>query len=78
MPWYSGQDECMENTAVRRIISAERLQGSVLIMFDDGKYAVYSASLLYAQLNQAEQVELDPEDVAAIVLEATRKFRSAL
>lgn len=68
----------MESSIARRVISAERLQGSVLIMFDDGKYAVYSASLLYAHLGQAEQVDLDPEDVADILLEARRTFKNGL
>ena len=67
----------MESSLARRVISAERLQGSVLIMFDDGQSAVYSASLLYAHLGQAEQVDLDPEDVDRLLAEAAREAKGA-
>ncbi len=39
------------------LLAAERLNGGVIITFDDGKCAVYSASLLYATLDQAIVVE---------------------
>ena len=57
----------METPVGRRFVSAERLQGNVLITFDDGKYVVYSASRLPAHLGPGEQVDLDPEDVTEVV-----------
>jgi len=46
-----------------RIISADRLYGAVIITFDDGRCAVYSASLLDAIFPQAQDVtELGIED----------------
>jgi hypothetical protein len=46
----------MEPTPVPRVVYAERLNGGVIITFDDGKCAVYSASLLHVILPQAEEV----------------------
>jgi hypothetical protein len=43
-----------------RIVYAERLGGGVIIAFEDGKSAVYSASLLESIFSQAE--ELGPDD----------------
>jgi hypothetical protein len=40
-----------------RIISVDRLSGSVVITFADGKSALYSASLLHGTLLQAEELE---------------------
>jgi hypothetical protein len=39
-----------------RVLSADRASGGVIITFDDGKCAVYSASLLHATLGQAELI----------------------
>ena len=51
------------DTSIPRILYADRLNGGVIITFDDGKCAVYSAALLHATLPQAEQVfEPDPEE----------------
>jgi hypothetical protein len=42
--------------------SADRMDQSLIITFSDGKSAVYSASLLYAMLPQAERLDkLGPE-----------------
>lgn len=46
-----------------RILTADRLDGSFLIAFDDGYCALYSAALLVAMRPEAEQVsETDLED----------------
>lgn len=48
-----------------RIIYAERLGGGVIITFDDGKCAVYSALLLHDTFSRAEEIgEPNPEDEA--------------
>jgi hypothetical protein len=47
----------MEPTAAPRVIYAERLNGGVIITFDDGKCALYSASLLHVTFSQAEEVK---------------------
>ncbi|WP_263383984.1 hypothetical protein [Granulicella arctica] len=52
----------MNNQSIPRLIAAERLNGGVIIAFDDGKCAVYSASLLYTTLGQAEIVSTELED----------------
>ncbi len=49
----------MEAHSEPRILSADRLDNSVLIAFDDGRCAVYSAALLYATLSQADEVSAD-------------------
>lgn len=46
----------MEKAGSPRVISAERNAGSVIIAFDDGKCAVYSADLLLSIFNHAEAV----------------------
>jgi hypothetical protein len=40
----------------RRIVSAERSRHGVMIVFDDGKSALFPAELLYAALSQVEGV----------------------
>jgi hypothetical protein len=40
-----------------RVISADRLSKGIVITFDDGKSALYSASLLRRTLPQAEQLD---------------------
>jgi hypothetical protein len=47
----------MENSSQPRIIYAERWGDGVIITFDDGKSAIYSAALLYATFSQAKLVE---------------------
>ncbi|WP_263385623.1 hypothetical protein [Granulicella arctica] len=51
----------METPSAPRIVSAERLNGGVIIAFEDGKCAVYSAALLYATFSHAEHVITEPE-----------------
>jgi hypothetical protein len=44
----------MENrSSDRRVVDADRLDGGVIITFDDGKCAVCSAPLLYSILSDA-------------------------
>jgi hypothetical protein len=50
----------MENLASPRIECVDTMDGGVLVEFDDGKCALYSASLLRATLDQA--VVFDDED----------------
>jgi len=46
-----------------RIVSAERLADSIIVTFEDGRCAVYSAALLCAMYAQAEEVsELKDEE----------------
>ena len=38
------------------IISADRLDGSVILVFEDGRCGVFKADLLYAMLPQVEEL----------------------
>ncbi len=51
----------MEPHPERRIVFADRLDNSVVIGFDDGKTALYSAALLYATLPNAQEM-IEPGD----------------
>jgi hypothetical protein len=52
----------MKQPPVHRLLDANLLRGSVLITFEDGRMAIYSADLLYATIPQAEEViDQDPE-----------------
>jgi hypothetical protein len=57
-----------------RVISADRLSKGVVIMFDDGKSALYSAFLLRRTLPQAEQ--LDESGLAECRLAVSLHLRS--
>jgi hypothetical protein len=46
----------METNLKPRIIDAERLRDGVVITFEDGKSALYSASLLQSFFSQAEEM----------------------
>jgi hypothetical protein len=46
-----------------RIKDAERLNGGVIITFDDGKCAVYSATLLRTIFPQADEVMEDSDEL---------------
>jgi hypothetical protein len=53
----------MENPPVRRVVEALRLDGDLLLTFDDGKCAVYPATLLYDLFQDAVAVtDLDLYD----------------
>jgi hypothetical protein len=43
----------MQTTVPPRIVAAERMEDGIFIEFDDGRSALYSASLLYSALPQA-------------------------
>jgi hypothetical protein len=49
----------MTQAPVHKLVDANMMHGSILITFEDGRMAVYSADLLYAALPQAEEV-IDP------------------
>jgi hypothetical protein len=51
----------MDTLRSPRVISADRMDGGLIISFDDGQCGIYSAALLFAALPQAEQVESDGE-----------------
>ena len=45
-----------------RVIDAERLGGGIIITFEDGKTAIYSASLLDSIFSQAQEISrAEPE-----------------
>ncbi len=46
----------MKEQASPHILSADRLDGSVLITFNDGRCAIYSSDLLYSALPQAKEL----------------------
>ena len=46
-----------------RILSTEKYENAVLVTFEDGRCALYSASLLHATLPQAEQLWDDEKDL---------------
>jgi hypothetical protein len=52
----------MEPHTAPRIVSSDRLDDGILVSFDDGKSAVFSAALLYANLSQAEEVSESEAD----------------
>jgi hypothetical protein len=39
------------------VVYAERVGGDVIIEFNDGKYALYSASFLHSMLTEATQLD---------------------
>jgi len=46
----------METEPKSRVVAAEKLSGGGIISFDDGKSALYSASLLHALFSQADEL----------------------
>ncbi len=51
----------METRPEPRMTYVDRLRGGVVIGFDDGKTALYSAALLYSILASAQEM-LEPEE----------------
>jgi hypothetical protein len=49
----------MENAPQPRVIDAERLEDGVIITFEDGKTAVYSATLLRSIFYEAKELHPD-------------------
>jgi hypothetical protein len=47
-----------------KVVDVDRLHRNVIVYFDDGKHALYTASLLRSVLNQATQPEglKEPDD----------------
>jgi hypothetical protein len=52
----------MEGRPEPRVIFSDRIDGGMVIGFDDGRTAFYSAALLYATLPQAQMMPSDSED----------------
>jgi len=52
----------MADHRIPRIIEALRLKDGVLITFEDGKTAIYSAALLYAVFPKAHELNEDLSD----------------
>jgi hypothetical protein len=51
----------METRPAPRIVYVDRLDNRVVIGFDDGKTALYSADLLYSIVGTAQEM-VEPED----------------
>jgi hypothetical protein len=51
----------METRPAFRIVYVDRLDNRVVIGFDDGKTALYSANLLYSIVETAQEM-VEPED----------------
>ena len=51
-----------DDQVVPRLIEALRLKDGVIITFEDGKSAVYSAALLYAMFPKADESIQDLSD----------------
>jgi hypothetical protein len=51
----------MDTSADPRIISCDRMGSGIVVSFDDGRSALYSAALLYATLHQARVLPSEAE-----------------
>ena len=52
----------MEATLDYVVVYAERVGGDVVIEFNDGKSALYSASLLHSMLTQVTEIDASDSD----------------
>jgi hypothetical protein len=52
----------MDDRREPRIIFSDRMDNGMVVGFDDGKTAYYSAALLHATLAQAQMMPSDSED----------------
>lgn len=52
----------MENSSCPRIEHAYAVEDGVLVYFDDGKVALYPASLLHSMLPAAVEIKADSEE----------------
>jgi hypothetical protein len=57
----------MEKSPNPRIISSDRWDNAVVVSFDDGKTALYSAAFLYAALSQVRMIEPSDSESAQIL-----------
>ena len=56
----------MEERKKPHLIAADRLDGSVIITFDDGRAGIYSSEVLYAALPQARELhEVDAAELSS-------------
>jgi hypothetical protein len=53
----------MEESQLHRVIFAERHHGDLLISFDDGRVALYPGPLLYAAIDQPEEMIERPDEL---------------
>jgi hypothetical protein len=53
-----------------RIVSCDRVDSGVVVSFDDGKTALYSAVLLHATLSQARAMPLYSEEMIGCPISA--------
>ena len=51
-----------------RIIKSDRFDNAIVVAFDDGNTALYSAALLYAALSQARMLEPSDSELDQIHL----------
>ncbi len=57
----------MEDVSKLKVTAADRLDGSVIISFNDGKVGIYSSELLYSMLTSARELqESDDVEVKAV------------
>jgi hypothetical protein len=49
----------MRDTIIPNVQCVDKLKDGILVTFEDGQCAVYSAFLLYTMLSQAQRVESD-------------------
>ena len=57
------------------VLSADRLDGSVIISFNDGRCAIYSSALLYATISQAEELN-DPAEEESTAQQTSARVES--
>jgi len=51
----------MDGRREARVIFSDRIDGGIVVGFEDGKTALYSAALLHATLPQAQMMPSDSE-----------------
>ena len=52
----------MEDVSKLKVTAADRLDGSVIITFNDGRCGIYSSELLHSMLTSARELQ-EPDDV---------------
>ena len=66
------------DTPKPHIVNVERVDGSVVIGFDDGKTALYPAALLYEIFHAPETLQIYPVTTSDIGLEWLRKAEAEM
>ena len=57
----NAEDRPMEHRETPYVVSADRINGSIIVAFEDGRCGVYSAELLYEMLPRAREFRDEPE-----------------